>query len=201
MNHSTAPMTSPAPQLAHSPAATQTSLRIAGVLGFAALTALCAQITFPIPGTPVPVTLQTLPVTLAACALGARLGAVSMALYLLVGLLGLPVFADASGGVTTILGKTGGYLFAFMLVPPLTAFALRSRNNTSTGWRGVIGQVVLANLVIFTLGVAWLRLFVPTWDAALVQGLYPFLPGTIIKSAMAVLLGAAIAPWAMRRVW
>ncbi len=179
------------------------ALRAAAVVGFALLTALAAQVAFPIPGTPVPVTLQTLAVTLAAVTLGPRFGALSMALYLALGLLGAPVFADASSGPSILFGATGGYLLAFLLVPPLTAFALRSNDtNAATGWRGVLAQVILANLVIFTLGVAWLAVFADlTLSDALTKGLYPFLPGTIIKSAIALGLGTAIAPWAIKRLW
>lgn len=198
--------TAAAPIPSHAPAiralASRATLRTLGVAGFAALTALAAQVSFPVPGTPVPVTLQTMTVTLAAAALGPRFGTLSMLLYLALGLIGLPVFADGAGGWRLAFGATGGYLLAFALVPALTAFALRARDGGFAGWRGLLAQTVLANAVIFTLGVVWLAFFIPLMPGeALAQGLYPFLPGTLVKGVMSVALASAIAPWAMRRVW
>src|SRR4051794_38926052 len=89
-------------------------LTVVGVVGFAATVALGAQIAIPIPGTPVPFTLQPLAVVLAGLCLGPVAGAASMALYLLVGALGAPVFSPIGApGVLRLIGPTGGYLFAY----------------------------------------------------------------------------------------
>lgn len=177
-------------------------LQVTGVVGFALLTALCAQVTIPIPGTPVPVTLQTLGVTLAALTLGGRLGAMSMALYVLLGMVGLPVYADASGGWHVVIGATGGYLLGFVLAQPLMARAARTQTGAYAGWRGVVTALVVGHLVIFACGVAWLKLQLGLeWAAALDQGLWPFLPGSLVKGGAALFAGLLVAPWACRRGW
>ena len=92
----------------------------AGVIGFALLTALGAAVRIPLPFTPVPITLQTLFVLLAGVTLGPRLGAASMAFYLLLGTAGYHVFAGSERcGLQTIFGPTGGYLLGFLLAQPL----------------------------------------------------------------------------------
>lgn len=178
------------------------ALRVTGVVGFALLTALCAQVTIPIPGTPVPVTLQTLAVTVAALTLGGRLGALSMGLYVLLGMVGLPVYADASGGVNVVIGATGGYLLGFILAQPLMARSLRTGQGAYAGWRGVVTALVVGHLVIFACGVVWLQLQLGLgWALALDQGLWPFLPGSVVKGGAALFAGLLVAPWACRRGW
>src|SRR3954451_10783788 len=84
------------------------------VLAAVALTALSAQISFYLPGNPVPVTGQTFAVLLSGAALGANRGATAMLLYILVGMIGVPVFADGNHGVDVVTGATGGYLIGFL---------------------------------------------------------------------------------------
>lgn len=176
--------------------------RAVGVVGFALLTALCAQVTIPIPGTPVPVTLQTLAVTLAALTLGGRYGAMSMGLYVLLGMAGVPVYAEASGGWQVVWGATGGYLLGFVLAQPFMAAAARAGTGQLAGWRGVLTALVVGHIVIFALGVTWLKLRMGTeWATALNQGLWPFLPGSLVKGGVAFFAGLLIAPWASRRIW
>ncbi|PKN44610.1 MAG: biotin transporter BioY [Deltaproteobacteria bacterium HGW-Deltaproteobacteria-17] len=173
----------------------ESALKVAGVVGFALLTALAAQATVPIPGTPVPMTLQSLSVTLAALTLGGRLGALSMSLYLLLGMAGLPVYADASGGLHTTLGATGGYLLGFILAQPIMARAARTRTGAYAGWKGLVAALVLGHAVIFALGVFWLKIRLGfDWASALDGGLWPFLPGTLIKGAAAFFLGLIVTP-------
>src|SRR3989339_1178484 len=85
---------------------------------FAALTAAVSPIKIPLGFTPVPITLQTLMVLLSGAMLGARYGALSQFLYLVLGAAGLPVFAGGSGGIASLFGPTGGYLFSY----PIAAF-------------------------------------------------------------------------------
>src|ERR687885_66593 len=85
------------------------------VVAAAALTALCAQISFYLPGNPVPVTLQTFAVLLSGAALGANRGAAALGLYVLLGVVGLPVYADGKHGMDIITGVTGGYLVGFLI--------------------------------------------------------------------------------------
>src|SRR6187402_2226451 len=84
------------------------------VLGAALLTAACAQISFPVPGSPVPVTGQTFAVLLTGAALGARRGALGQLLYVALGL-ALPFYSDGASGPDVLFGATGGYLFGFIL--------------------------------------------------------------------------------------
>lgn len=169
------------------------------VVGFSALIALTAQIAIPLPFTPVPITGQTLGVLLTAAVLGPRLGALTMLLYLAEGLLGLPVFAlgrnawstSSVPGLPVIIGPTAGYLLSYPLAA-LVVGALAAR-----GWDRRISTAIPAmlagNLVILLLGFAWLA--AATWvikgtlpiAALLSASVYPFIPGDLIKIAIAAL--------------
>ncbi len=178
-------------------------LKLLGVLGFAAATAVAAQVAVPVPGTPVPMTLQTLAVTLAAFTLGARLGAVSMLVYLAAAAAGLPMLAGGAGGVAEMMAASGGYLIGFVLSQPV--MALSARNGQSGGFggaKGLIASLVLGSIVILACGVIWQTAYLK-WDfaTALEKGVWPFLPGDVVKSAAAFVLGFGLVPWACRRGW
>lgn len=130
---------------------------------------------------PVPITLQTYAVCIIGALLGARLGAITVALYLLEGAFGLPVFAGGGMGFAHLLGPTGGYLVGFLIAAALTG-ALIER-----GWKSfasLLGVMLLAHIVIFVFGVLQLQLFVG-WAQAWSAGVVPFLIGTIIKTVAA----------------
>lgn len=168
----------------------------AGVIGFALLTIAAAQVAFPLPGTPVPATLQTLAVVLAGVTLGPRLGAVSMALYLLLGLAGHHVFALNHAGVTTVFGATGGYLIGFLLAQPAVG-AICRRGNTR--WPTILAAVLAGHAIIFAAGLVWLAFWSGTTPSqTLALGLWPFVPGMILKTAIAVSAGRLIVPHARR---
>ena len=165
-----------------------TSVQVLSVGFVAVLTAAASQVSFPLPFTPVPFTIQPMVVLIGAAALGSRLGALSQILYLTLGMAGLPVFAFAPElpqGVARLLGPTGGYLMMF----PVAAFA--------TGWlaeRGFdrhYGTSILAMAaglsIIFLGGVAWLASGVGL-SAALATGLYPFVIVDVIKIVAAGLV-------------
>ena len=101
-------------------------LRIAGVLGFAGLTALAAQVSVALQPYGIPITMQTLPVMLCALTLGGRLGMVSMLVYVLLGLVGLPIFAHGAGGLSHVWGASGGYLLGFVVAQPIISAPSRS---------------------------------------------------------------------------
>jgi biotin transport system substrate-specific component len=158
------------------------------VLFVAVLTAAAAQLSFPLPFTPVPFTIQPMIVLIGAAALGSRLGAVSQILYLMLGIAGLPVFAhspELPQGFARLLGPTGGYLMAY----PIAAFV--------TGWlaeRGLDRRYLTSILamsvglsMIFAGGVAWIAKFAGM-DTALATGLYPFIVVDIIKVVAAGLV-------------
>jgi biotin transport system substrate-specific component len=143
----------------------------------AAFTALCAQAS--IPWIPVPFTLQTLAVTLCGLSLGARAGILSQLTYVLAGCAGLPVFSQASGGLSVVLGPTGGYLLAFVVTAGILGYAT-DRGWTTKPWELAIA-LALSNLLILAIGSTWLGFFIPT-DQALEKGFYPFLTGALVKS-------------------
>jgi biotin transport system substrate-specific component len=156
------------------------------VLGGSLFVALSAQVAFPLPGTPVPVSGQTLAVLLVGAALGAARGAITLALYLLEGALGLPFFAEGKAGVATLfLLPSAGYLWGFPIAAALVG-ALAQR-----GWDRRPGTTFLAmvagNLVVYAAGLAWLARFVGS-ENALSMGMLPFLPGDVVKIALATLL-------------
>lgn len=143
--------------------------------------AVCAQIQIPLPFTPVPLSGGTLGVLYAGALLGSRRGAVAVFLYLLEGSMGLPVFSGGAAGFIHLLGPTGGYLVGF----PVGAFA--TGLLAERGWDRTPGRAFLAmlagSLPIFALGLLGLSRFVPA-ETLLVQGLWPFLPGDLLKSAV-----------------
>jgi biotin transport system substrate-specific component len=174
-----------------------TSIRAAAVLFVTVLTAAAAQVSVPLPFTPVPFTLQPMVVLVGGAALGARLGLASQLLYLAAGAAGLPVFAASAilpQGAARLLGPTAGYLFAF----PLAAFA--------TGWlaeRGFdrrymtsVAAMAAGLAIIFACGTLWLSFLAPQLGlrGAAAAGLIPFVPADILK----VFVAAAVLPAAWR---
>jgi biotin transport system substrate-specific component len=180
----------PAPLSSRAPATTAT--RTLAVLLGAALVALAAQIAVPLPGTPVPLTLQPLAVLVVGGLLGPELGASALLAYLALGATGLPVFTPYGlPGLARLLGPTGGYLLAY----PVAAFAV----GKIGGDRGRWGPVTLAALVGLVLihvgGLAQLLLLTGSATGAVRLGTLPFLLGDAGKLAIAVLiLKPTIAP-------
>ena len=158
---------------------------LAVVLG-TALVAAAAQVSVPLPGTPVPMTLQPLAVLLVGGLLGARLGAASLVLYLALGAAGLPVFTPTVplAGVARLFGPTGGYLLAY----PVAAFAVGAIVSDGRQWtRMALG--VLAGLALIHLGgLAQLAILTGDLSAAARFGTLPFLLGDLGKVAIAVLV-------------
>jgi len=150
-------------------------------LAFAGLTAVGANIVIPIE--PVPITMQTLFVLLAGASLGAGWGALSQLLYVVLGMAGLPLFAQGVSGMGVLAGPTGGYLIAFMLTPWLVGWMLK--RSCRLGWQ--IAAFTAGQVLILVLGVAHLTLFY-THDLAraLVVGVVPFLVGDAFKIAAAL---------------
>ena len=130
--------------------------KIFWITAFAILTALAAQVT--IPAKPVPFTLQTLLVLLSGALLGSRNGAYSQFLYLFMGIIGLPVFAqipDVPLGFSRIIGPTGGYLLAFPIAAYLVGFLIEKRKN----YWSIVASMFIGELVIVLLGVLHLTAF------------------------------------------
>lgn len=161
---------------------------VAGSLAVAAM----AQLRVLLPFSPVPITGQTLAVLLVGTALGPWRGGLSLGLYLAEGAVGLPVFAGGAAGLATLAGPTGGYLVGFVVAAVLTGHL--AQRGWDRRWLGAATVMVLGNVVIYALGVAWLTRFVG-WPAAWLQGVAPFLAGDAIKLALAT--GLLPSAWAL----
>jgi biotin transport system substrate-specific component len=145
--------------------------------------ALCAHVTVPLPFTPVPLTLQNFGVLVVALLLGSRRGFAALALYLVEGAFGMPVFNPAGpGGIAQLLGPTGGFLMAY----PLVAFVggwIYERTSRRFGWAVLSG--VAAEIVLFLGGLSWLAVLTHSVSTAIKYGLYWFVFAEIIKVLMA----------------
>jgi biotin transport system substrate-specific component len=161
---------------------------IALVLGGAAFTGLAAQLSVPVPGSPVPVTGQTLAALLVGTALGTRRGVASLVLYLLAGLAGMPWFAAGASGT----GVTFGYIIGFVLAGALVG-ELARRGADRSPLRTAVAML-LGNLAIYAVGVPYLAvsLHVGLAEAASL-GLYPYLLGDGLKIVLA--MGLLPAAW------
>jgi biotin transport system substrate-specific component len=168
------------------------------VVSAAGLTALSAQIALPVPGSPVPVTGQTLAVLLTAAALGPARGALGQLVYLLAALVGLPVLAQGAGGASAVFGATGGYLLGFVVAGAIVGRLARG------GWSRtpvrVFASYAVGSVVIYAFGATVLAL-VTSHDLAwaVQKGVLPFLAGDGLKA----LLAAGLLPlaWAaVRRI-
>jgi len=160
---------------------------VALVTGAALFTALLAQIAVPVPGSPVPITGQTLAVVLTAAALGPARGLAGQALYLLLGGVGLPFYAEASGGIEHVAGATGGYLVGFL--PAALLIGLAARHGQDRRLTRALPLFVAGQAVIFAIGVPWLAVVADLSPSeALEKGFYPFIVGGLVKAAIAGLL-------------
>ncbi len=150
------------------------------VLGASLVVAGLAQVSIPLPFTPVPITGQTLGVLLSGIVLGSRRAALAMALYLLEGAIGLPFFA---GGRSGLGGPTTGYLLSYPIAAFLTGLL------AERGWDRKPLTAALAmltgSLAIFTFGALWLSSFVGGAQKAFLLGVLPFIPGDLLKTALA----------------
>ena len=157
------------------------------VLAGTGLVAGAAQISFHIPGTPVPITAQTFAVVLVGAALGSVRGFSSLALYLLAGMV-LPFYSNGAKGVDEVVGATGGYLIGFVAAATLTGYlAERGLDRKLTS---AIGAMFLGNVIIYLCGLPWLAVDLNVNFATTMEyGLNPFITGDIIKLCIA---GAAL---------
>jgi len=167
-----------------------TGVRVLSVAFVVILTAAAAQLSFPLPFTPVPFTIQPMIVLIGGAALGSRLGALSQTLYLTLGIIGLPVFAfspELPQGFARMLGPTGGFLMAYPLAACVTGW-LAERGFDRRYSTSILAMTAGLSL-IFAGGVLWLANTVGV-SAALATGLYPFIGVDIIK----VMLAGVVLP-------
>jgi biotin transport system substrate-specific component len=162
--------------------------QVAIVVGASLFVALCAHIAIPIPGTPVPLTVQNFGVLLVGLLLGSRRGFAALALYLAEGAMGMPVFSPTGvGGIAQLLhGATGGFLLAYPLVAGLAGFVFERGRKTFA--RAALGGL-LGEIVLFAGGLTWLAILTHSVMQAFRWGLYWFMFAEVIK----VMIAAGIA--------
>ena len=157
-----------------------------GILSLAgsALITLCAQVS--VPFYPVPVTMQTFAVILIGLTYGWRLAGITVALYLVEGAIGLPVFAGGKGGMIGLMGPTAGYLYGFFLAA--VACGWFAERGFDRSYFKLIAPLLAGNVLLYTSGLIWLGKFIG-WDKPVLElGLSPFIPGDLLKIAMAAAL-------------
>ncbi|MDR2097886.1 MAG: biotin transporter BioY [Spirochaetaceae bacterium] len=161
---------------------------------FAALTAAGTFISIPLPFTPVPIVLQNLFALLSGLTLGPVLGGAAVALYLLAGAIGVPVFAGAQGGVVHFFGPTGGFLFGYLLSAILAGLiAGAPKNNGKIRlWRIVLAAIA-GMLIVYVPGLLRLKAALQAdWPKTLAVGLTPFIIGDAIKVVIAVIASRSL---------
>jgi len=171
----------PAPRVLADFASRTAITQIALVLGGAAFVGIAAQIAIPLPFTPVPLTLQTFAVLLVGASLGSLRGVLSMVVYLIVGMVGVPWF---SGGTSGFSNASFGYILGFIFAAFIVG-RLAERGASTTALRSA-GLMVVGNLAIYAVGVTWLKFAIDVnWATALSLGVVPFLIGDAVKIALA----------------
>ena len=162
-----------------------TGRRVLAALLGVAVVSIAAQIAIPLPGTPVPMTLQPLAVLVVAGLLGPRLGAGSLLMYLALGAAGLPIFTPfGAPGVARLFGPTGGYLLAY----PIAAYAVGRLAGDGRGWARVALAVLVGLALIHLGGLAQLLIITHSLHDAARLGTWPFLVGDLAKLAIAALI-------------
>lgn len=180
------------------------AFRVGCAVAGSVLIAGLAQVRIHLGFTPVPITGQTLGVLLVGASFGPALGVATVALYLLEGVVGLPVFAAQADGshltgtaVLAFSSATGGYLFGFAFAAGLVGWL--ARRGWDRSFRSAIGAMLLGEVVVYAVGLPWLKHALPgptgapaSWEFTFEQGLYPFVIGDTIK----LLLAAGLLPGA-----
>ncbi|MBO8169758.1 MAG: biotin transporter BioY [Thermoanaerobacteraceae bacterium] len=158
---------------------------------FAAITAVMAQISIPIPFSPVPITMQVFAVCLAAGILGARLAATSMVVYTLLGIAGVPVFAQGKAGLPVVLGPTGGYIWGFIIAAfVMGAIVDRVKHP---GYKTMLLAMMVGLVIIYTTGTIQLAKIVGLGPVeAIAAGVGWFLPLDVVKIFLAAGIGYSV---------
>ena len=178
-------MSSPATSLRSSlmPRTTALANAVLVVSGVFAL-AILAQIAIPVPGSPVPVTGQTLGVLLIGTAYGSTLGVTTFALYLLAGIAGAPIFANNGFGIDRVIGATGGYLIGMLVATYVVGQLARLRLDQK--FLTALPSMLIGTVITFGFGLVWLQQYTgKDWAWTINAGLTPFIVGEVLKIAIA----------------
>jgi biotin transport system substrate-specific component len=148
---------------------------------FSTLTALGAYISIPI--SHVPITLQTFFVYLAGAILGSKLALLSQIIYILIGIIGFPVFAYGKAGFGVLIGPTGGYLIGFIIGAYIIGRMIEMKKNFSFKW--TLLSTLIGTAIIYCLGIIQLSYWLGgNILSALIIGIFPFLPGDLLKALL-----------------
>jgi biotin transport system substrate-specific component len=159
---------------------------------FTALIIIGGYISIPIPVGPVPIALADFFVMLAGLFLGWKYGLVSTTLYVVLGALGMPVFAGGSAGLAILFGPTGGFLFGYLLLAASVGFISGKIKPSIATY---LIALIIGNILLYMAGVPWLKVVLNlSWATALAAGFTPFIAGIGIKIAVAVALGRVFLP-------
>jgi len=157
---------------------------------FASIIGILAQVSIPLPFSPVPITGQTLAIGLAATILGRKYGTISVLIYLAIGAIGVPVYAEFSGGFAALVGPTGGYLIGF--IPTVFIIAYYIEKTRFTVVNAMIANTI-GMFVTLIFGTIWLKIALSlSWTAALTGGFYPFILLGIVKAYLASSIGVIV---------
>ena len=156
------------------------------LIGFGiALLAIASQIAIPVPFSPVPITAQSLMVLIIGSLFGAKRALYTTLGYLALGSMGAPIFSAGSFGLAKVFGPTGGYLLGFAIAAYLMGKLAELKKDRTI--KDAIALFTLGHVVIFAVGLTWLSFYVGA-NNTLAMGLYPFIPGLIIKTFLAALI-------------
>lgn len=157
---------------------------------FASITAILSQISIPLPFTTVPLTMQTFAVGLTGVILGSKRGFISQLIYVLVGAVGLPVFAQMTGGMGIVLGPTGGYILGF----PVMAFVVGYFKEKFNSQSAIIFGMILGLLIDYSLGTTMFILITKmTLMQALAYCVIPFIPLDLVKVVFVTIIGTTLS--------
>ncbi len=164
----------------------------------AAVTCIAGPLSLPLPFSPVPISLTNLAVYFSVYILGMKQGTVSYLVYLLIGLVGVPVFSAFTGGPAKLFGPTGGYLIGFLFMALISGYCVdRWNGRIAASFIGMISGTV----VCYFFGTTWLafqmsfgsnQTFVTMFPAAFAAGVLPFIVGDLIKIILSLLIGSQV---------
>ncbi len=156
---------------------------------------LCISGPLALPVGPVPISLGSFAVYLTVYILGMKKGTISICIYILLGLVGIPVFSSFSGGVGKVMGPTGGYIVGYILLALIFGFFI---DKWKTNYGLILLGMVFGTIALYLLGTAWLAYQAKmSFSAALAAGVLPFIAGDIVKMIVAMLVGQQVR----KRLW
>ena len=156
----------------------------------AAVIAVLSPFSVTIPISPVPISLATLGIYFSAYILGAKYSAISVVIYVLLGIIGLPIFTGFTGGIGKIMGPTGGYIISYVFLAIIAGTIIeKNYENIIICFLGMF----VGTIILYIVGTLWLAFVTNmTFEAALLAGVVPFIPGDVVKMLMACMVGSKV---------